>query len=133
MQRAKNKKAGNPKVTRLCGNAAKNDVYSIGLTGIEPALPKELDPKSSASASSATAPWQPDSRPGRVSVQSVQAFDTKVEHRCTVASISSGVLRRGLQRQKYRSPDQLAPGSPPSAATVGTTQTFRLASTSLCR
>ncbi len=28
----------------------------VGLTGIEPALPKELDPKSSASASSATAP-----------------------------------------------------------------------------
>ncbi len=28
----------------------------VGLTGIEPALRKELDPKSSASASSATAP-----------------------------------------------------------------------------
>ena len=28
----------------------------MGLTGIEPALPEELDPKSSASASSATAP-----------------------------------------------------------------------------
>ena len=28
----------------------------IGLTGVEPALPKKLEPKSSASASSATAP-----------------------------------------------------------------------------
>ena len=34
---------------------------TVGLTGIEPALPKELDPKSSASASSATAPWEFDS------------------------------------------------------------------------
>lgn len=30
---------------------------TIGPTGIEPAPPKRLDPKSSASASSATAPW----------------------------------------------------------------------------
>ena len=33
-------------------------LMEVGLTGIEPALPKELDPKSSASASSATAPYQ---------------------------------------------------------------------------
>ena len=38
----------------------------MGLTGIEPALPKELDPKSSASASSATAPNSRSKRVKRV-------------------------------------------------------------------
>ena len=42
----------------------------IGLTGVEPALPKKLEPKSSASASSATAPgesrWRAADRLGSV-------------------------------------------------------------------
>ena len=41
------------------GLANRDPQKQVGLTGIEPALPKELDPKSSASASSATAPLHP--------------------------------------------------------------------------
>ncbi len=54
-------KAGTTKKRRrLTANCRKAfSCLIVGLTGIEPALPKELDPKSSASASSATAPVEP--------------------------------------------------------------------------
>lgn len=54
---------GQRQLAKNCGNCRAmqpNDTSielgQVGVTGIEPALPKKLDPKSSASASSATPP-----------------------------------------------------------------------------
>src|SRR5690606_7090468 len=88
---------------------------AVGLTGIEPALPKELDPKSSASASSATAPPMPRRRHGahaRLHLGFPRATSAMLLG-CT--TILTG-------RQCGYS----------ALVTVGTTHTFRSASTSLC-
>ncbi len=108
---------------------------SIGLTGIEPALPKELDPKSSASASSATAPhWNANKMfVGKKMTGASGAVE---------APVASSPKERGnsplgdafqqfqfLTHWQFRGFTYFVNDSSP--VTVGTTQTLTLASTSL--
>ena len=68
--------------------------YQMGLTGIEPALPKELDPKSSASASSATAPFL-----GRYRLDSQSVWIPEITSR-----VSAAVLLRRFRRRPWEQP-----------------------------